>query len=84
MAVSNLWSRRSLLRNAERHAHAFAGELPVAPALELAAVLPEPPASAPIRLRSVAERDALLRELVENVDYIDPITASPTAPSCCP
>jgi len=84
MAVSNLWSRRSLLRNAERHAHAFAGELPVAPALELAAVLPEPPASAPIRLRSVAERDALLRELVENVDYIDPITASPTAPSRCP
>jgi len=52
--------------------------------LELAAVLPEPPASAPIRLRSVAERDALLRELVENVDYIDPITASPTAPSRCP
>ncbi len=84
MAVSNLWSRRSLLRNAERHAHAFAGELPVAPALELAAVLPEPPASAPIRLRSVAERDALLRELVENVDYIDPITASPTGPSRCP
>ena len=84
MAVPNLWSRRSLLRNAERHAHAFAGELPVAPALELAAVLPEPPASAPIRLRSVAERDALLRELVENVDYIDPITASPTAPSRCP
>lgn len=84
MAVSNLWSRRSLLRNAERHAHAFAGELPVAPALELAAVLPEPRASAPIRLRSVAERDALLRELVENVDYIDPITASPTAPSRCP
>jgi hypothetical protein len=82
--VSNLWSRRSLLRNAERHAHAFAGELPVAPALELAAVLPEPPASAPIRLRSVAERDALLRELVENADYIDPITASPTAPSRCP
>lgn len=80
--MSNLWSRRSLLRNAERHAHA--GELPVAPALELAAVLPEPPASAPIRLRSVAERDALLRELVENVDYIDPITASPTAPSRCP
>ncbi len=84
MAVSNLWSRRSLLRNAERHAHAFAGELPVAPALKLAAVLPEPPASAPIRLRSVAERDALLRELVENVDYIDPITASPTAPSRYP
>ena len=55
-----------------------------APALDLAAVLPAPPPSAPIRLLPVAERDALLRDHIETVDYIGPVTGEPYRPDPLP
>jgi hypothetical protein len=64
------------------YAHLLDGE--EAPALDLVAVLPAAPASAPIGLLPVVERDRLLREHVETVDYIDPVTGDPYRPDPLP